>query len=50
MSGKTQVDIALLIIRQRGKANEVAQFFKIIGGIPSGTAPLFVSSVFSQGP
>jgi hypothetical protein len=44
LSGKTQVDIALLKIRQRGKANAVAQFFKIIGGIPSGPAPLFVSS------
>jgi hypothetical protein len=41
LSGKTQVDIALLKIRQRGKANAVAQFFKIIGGIPSGPAPLF---------
>jgi hypothetical protein len=44
LSGKTQVDIALLKIRQRGKANAVAQFFKINGGIPSGPAPLFVSS------
>jgi hypothetical protein len=42
--GETEVDIALLKIRQRGKANAFAQFFKIIGGIPSGPAPLFVSS------
>jgi hypothetical protein len=41
---QTQFDIALLKIRQRGKANVVAQFFKIIGGIPSGPAALFVSS------
>jgi hypothetical protein len=44
LSGKPQVDIALLKIRQRSKANVVAQFFKIIGGIPSGQAALFVTS------
>jgi hypothetical protein len=44
LSGKTHFDIALLKIRQRGKANAVAQFFKIISGIPTGPAPLFVSS------
>jgi hypothetical protein len=30
-------------MKQRGKANADAQFFKIKGGIPSGSAHLFVS-------
>ena len=44
LSGKTHVATDMLNIRQSGKANADEQFFKINGGIPSGPAPLFVSS------
>jgi hypothetical protein len=46
LSGKTLVSIDLLKRRDSGFAKAGAEFFKLVGGMPSGPGPLLASKSY----